>query len=117
MIKIYGIKNCDTVKKALLFLQEKGSEYLFIDFKKIPPTEEELSAWRQSYGDFPINKKGTTYKKWADKIKELQELNNKKELITLIQQETSLIKRPVVQWPNGTITFGFDTDIFTHHLQ
>ncbi|MCO4756142.1 MAG: arsenate reductase, partial [Bacteriovoracaceae bacterium] len=62
-MKVYGIKNCDTVKKALKFLNENELEYEFVDFKKVTPTKADILRWKEAFGDLPVNKRGTTFRK------------------------------------------------------
>ena len=63
MYKIYGIPNCNTVKKALTHLDKAGVTYEFVNFKKEPPTVKLLKDWKVAFGDWPVNKKGPTYRK------------------------------------------------------
>ncbi len=108
MIKVYGIKNCDTVKKCLKRLEEKGLDYQFIDFKKTPPSVELLITWRKHFGEFPINKQGTTYRKLGSAVEEAAISPQGEALLGLLQRETSLIKRPILHWPDGRITFSLE---------
>ena len=104
MLKLYGIKNCDTVKKALKLLNKNGIEYNFIDFKKAPPTPTHIKKWKKAFGDWPINKRGTTYRK----IKDEWETANDANKLTLIVSNPSMIKRPIGEFDSGEITFGID---------
>lgn len=103
MLKVYGIKNCDTVKKVLNFLDQNQIEYEFIDFKKNAPTKEELLMWKKSFGDWPVNKRGRTYKMISDEF----ESGSDAQKIKILQDKTSSIKRPITT--NGKdFSFGFD---------
>ena len=62
MWKMFAIANCDTVKKARIFLETKKVDYEFVDFKKVKPTKDQIKRWAEFYGELPVNKKGTTYK-------------------------------------------------------
>ncbi len=101
-MKVYGIKNCDTVKKALKFLDEKEVSYEFIDFKKNAPTKTLIKKWSKELGDIPVNKRGTTFRK----IKEQFEASSKDEQIELLVENSSAIKRPIVE--SDEIIMGFN---------
>lgn len=104
MIKIYGIKNCDTVRKALKWADEQGLEFQFYDFKKVEISSENVEQWMEAAGkDILINKRGTTYRKLSDGEKEFLESDKAVEL--LVQQPT-LMKRPVFDI-GGKIIVGF----------
>lgn len=104
MYKIYGIPNCDTVKKARTFLEKKDVPHEFLDFKKYKPTEEDIARWSESFGGLPVNTKGTTYKKHKDQYESL----SPKARVTFIQENTSLIKRPVLEKNGHVLAFGFN---------
>jgi arsenate reductase (glutaredoxin) len=106
MIKIYGIKNCDTVKKALNFLDNNDVSYEFIDFKKIPPSIDLLLSWKAINGDFPINPKGRIFKEIKDQY--LATTSDKKKA-KLLSENTSAIKRPLVEF-NNKIILGFSEE-------
>ncbi len=108
MIKMYGIPNCDTVKKAKKFLQENNIEFEFVDFKKVTPTEKEILSWKKSFGDWPVNKRGTTFRKLKDDF----EAANDKEVISLISENLSVVKRPILEKGGKTLCFGFDKEVF-----
>jgi len=104
---IYGIKNCNTVKKALTWLDENGIPYTFHDFKKEGITLAKLEAWEQQVGWEPlVNKRGTT---WRQLPAEAQSaVVDAASANALMQEKTSVIKRPVIETSNG-IVVGFDT--------
>ena len=108
MITMYAIPNCDTVKKARVFLDKKKVDYQFIDFKKNPPTVELVKRWTDFFGELPVNKKGITYKKF----KEEYELLTPLQKIKFITENTSMIKRPVLEKNNVTIAIGFDEELY-----
>lgn len=108
MVKMYGIPNCDTVKKAKKFLEENGVEFEFVDFKKVTPTEKKIKSWKKVFGDWPVNKRGTTFRK----LKEEFESANDTEIIKLIAENTSLIKRPVLENKGKVLCLGFDKEVF-----
>ncbi|STP12614.1 arsenate reductase [Helicobacter mustelae] len=104
MIKVYGIPNCGSVKKAREFLENRGVGYEFVDFKKCPPSKELLESWVKEKGiDVVLNAKGMTYKKLRLKEKNL----STKEKITACLENPSLIKRPVILGGKELI-IGFD---------
>lgn len=101
---MFAIPNCDTVKKARTFLEKNKIDYEFIDFKKIPPTKAQITAWSDYSGELPINKKGMTYRKYKDHYEAL----SLSEKIDFIIANTSLIKRPVLVQDGKTIALGFN---------
>ncbi len=106
MITLYGIPNCNSVKKARRLLEETNVEYSFVDFKKTPPTQEQISLWIKVLGcDILINKKGTKWRSLSDEEKQI-------DPILLIAQYPTLIKRPLIEWADGTITVGLDNKHF-----
>ncbi|MES3018955.1 MAG: ArsC family reductase [Bacteroidota bacterium] len=105
-MKVYGIKNCNTVKKALDWLTDNAIEYEFHDFKKLGITESKLEEWTEKFGWEPlVNKRGTTWKQ-LDPERQLS-INSKAEAFKLMQDKTSVIKRPVIETTKG-ILLGFD---------
>lgn len=106
---VYGIPNCDTVKKARSWLSEQGITYQFHDFKKQGVPAERLPQWMQALGwEKLLNRQGTTWRKLdADTQAGAQDAAG---AAALMQQQPSVIKRPVAQWPQGRITVGFAPD-------
>jgi arsenate reductase len=101
---LFGIPNCDTVKKARQWLEARDIDYAFHDFKKLGVDEAQLSAWSRQLGyETLINQRGTTWRKLDEKDR--QALNEQKA-IALMQQHTSLIRRPVLQ-VGTTLLCGF----------
>lgn len=108
MKQIFGIKNCQSVKKALDFLDSKGVAYEFVDYKKNPPSLELLKEWVEKSGiEKVLNKKGTTYKTLNLKEKDLSE----EELLEVMSQNPTLIKRPVLV-DKGILEFGFCKEVY-----
>jgi len=104
---LYGIPNCDTVKKARAWLDENGVEVQFHDFKKsgVPPAR--LDAWLKAVGwERLLNRKGTTWRKLDEALRESTVDAASARRVMLDQP--SVIKRPVVEWTDGSITVGFD---------
>lgn len=106
MYRLFGIPNCDTVKKARTFLEKKKIDVEFIDFKKYTPTSEDIERWGKAFGGIPVNNKGVTYKKHKDVF---EGLSSSKQ-VEFIQKNTSMIKRPILEKGNKVIAFGFDED-------
>ncbi|MFP5384917.1 MAG: arsenate reductase family protein [Bacteriovoracia bacterium] len=108
MYKLFGIPNCDTVKKARTFLEKKKASVDFIDFKKYRPTVEDIQRWSEVFGGLPVNTKGVTYKKH----KELFETLSAKDKVSFIQDNTSMIKRPILEKGSKVMAFGFDEEAY-----
>lgn len=108
MFKMYAIPNCDTVKKARTFLEKKKVDYEFIDFKKTPPTGAQIKRWAEFFGELPVNKKGPTYRKNKDQYESLTEASK----IKFLCENTSMIKRPVLEKNDKTIAMGFDEEMY-----
>lgn len=107
---IYGIPNCDTVKKTFNWLNAHKIDFEFHNYKKDGITAAKLKAWCAIAGWQPlVNKKGTTWKKISPE--EQATITTQAAAIKLMQQNTSLIKRPVVEI-NGTILIGFDEAVY-----
>ncbi len=109
MTAIYGIKNCDTMKKAFAWLDKHKIEYVFHDYKKEGVDRAKLEKWVTALGwEAVLNRAGTTFKKLADADKE--NLTGKKA-ITLMLAQPSMIKRPLVE-KNTKIVAGFKPEIY-----
>lgn len=101
-----GIPNCDTVKKARDWLSAQGISYDFQDFKKSPPTSEQVDSWlSQIPWDILINRKGLLWRRLS--AQEQAAITSPMEAKTLALEIPSIIKRPVVRWPDGCVTVGF----------
>lgn len=89
-MKLYGIKNCDTVKKSKKLLDAKGVAYDFVDYRAEKVSEEELSSWLEKLGaDVLMNKRSTTWKNLSEEEKE-------QGALSLLGEHPTLIKRPVM---------------------
>ncbi|RKG29603.1 Spx/MgsR family RNA polymerase-binding regulatory protein [Acinetobacter tianfuensis] len=107
MLKIYGIKNCSTMKKAFDLLNELGLAYEFHDYKKQGIDAASVAAWLDAKGaDVILNKKGTTWKKLTEDEQQ-QALASPENLTAALTAHSSMIKRPVLQTEQGLIV-GFD---------
>lgn len=112
---LYGIPNCDTVKKARTWLTDHGVAYVFHDFKKQGVPTEWLPQWLAAVGwQTLVNRKGTTWRKLDEATREA--VTDDGSAITLMLAHPSVIKRPVVHWHNDHISVGFDADLFAAHL-
>ena len=104
---LYGIPNCDTVKKARAWLAERGATVQFHDFKKQGVPQDALDQWLQSVGwQKLLNRQGTTWRK-LDAAAQAA-VTDAASARALMLAQPSVIKRPVVRWPGGAITVGFD---------
>lgn len=112
MISMFAIPNCNTVRKARDFLERSSINYQFIDFKKTPPTREQIEKWSEFFGDLPVNKKGTTYRKMKDCYEPLSH----QEKIFYLLTNVSLIKRPVLEKNGEIIAIGFDQKRYSELL-
>ena len=112
-MKLFGIPNCDTVKKARTFLEKKKTEFDFIDFKKTPPTTEDIARWGKAFGGLPVNKSGQTYKKHKDHFEKLSQ----KEQVTFLCSNSSMIKRPILEKNGKVLAFGFKEDEYNSLLK
>ena len=114
-MKVYGITNCNTVKKALDWLKANHVDYEFHDFKKLGISEEKLKEWdsKAGYEKF-MNKQGLTWKQLDPTIKD--SVNSAAEALPLLQQKTSMIKRPVIE-DGGFLFFGFDESAYSAHFK
>ena len=114
MITVYGIPNCDTVKKARAWLTEHGVEHHFHDFKKQGVSESELDRWLAAVGwESVINRKGTTWRQLDEAVR--AGVTDVASARAVAMANPSLIKRPVVQWTDG-ITVGFDAAAWQSRL-
>ncbi len=104
---LYGIPNCDTVKRARAWLAEQGIAHEFHDFKKAGVPEARLDAWLAAVGwETLLNRKGTTWRKLSDATREAVIDDASARAVMLAHP--SAIKRPVVEWPDGRLTVGFE---------
>ena len=100
-IHFYGIPNCDTVKKARAWLDGEGVDYAFHDYKKEGADPARLQRWVKAKGwEVLLNRAGTTFRKLPDEAKEGLDAQ---KAITLMVEQPSMIKRPVVEYPAGLL--------------
>ena len=104
---VYGIPNCDTVRKARAWLVEQGFESRFHDFAKSGVPQNRLAVWLAAVGwEALLNRRGTTWRKLSAAVQAT--VVDAPSAAQAIVAQPSLVKRPVVEWPDGTITVGFD---------
>jgi len=107
MTTLYGIPNCDTVKKARAWLAEHGVDVQFHDFKKQGVPEARLDHWMVQTGwEKLLNRQGTTWRKLDDATRAA--VSNAPSARALMLAQPSVIKRPVVEWSASSVTVGFD---------
>ena len=108
-ITLYGIPNCDTMKKARVWLDGAGVDYAFHDYKKLGIDAKKLEGWAAKVGwEILLNKAGTTFRGLSD----AQKTNlTEKKAIALMVAQPAMIKRPVLD-KNGAIHVGFKPDLY-----
>ncbi|MGE5164344.1 MAG: ArsC family reductase [Sphingobacteriales bacterium] len=108
---IYGIKNCDTMKKARAWLDKRGVEYAFHDYKSAGIDRAQLERWAKKVGwEALLNRAGTTFNKLPDKDKTgITEA----KAIALMLKQPSMIKRPVVEAERGKLLVGFNPEQYS----
>ena len=115
MITLYGIPNCDTVKKARTWLDQAGLSYQFHDFKKAGLDKATVTVWLKHVPwEILVNKKGTTWRNLPDATK--ASVIDATSATALMLETTSVIKRPVL-CTNNQVLVGFDADLYKKTLQ
>jgi arsenate reductase len=113
-ITIYGIKNCDTMKKARAWLDKHGIPYAFHDYKAAGIERERLERWCKKVGwETLLNRSGTTFRKLSDKDK--NDLNVTKAVALMLAQP-SMIKRPVLDLGSGKLLVGFKPEFYAEAI-
>jgi arsenate reductase (glutaredoxin) len=108
-VTIYGIKNCDTMKKARAWLDSHGVAYAFHDYKAAGISRETLTSWARAVGwEALLNRAGTTFRKLADADRE--GLTEQKAIALMVAQP-SMIKRPVLDHGGGLLV-GFKPEVY-----
>jgi Spx/MgsR family transcriptional regulator len=107
-IHLYGIPNCDTVKKARVWLEAQGKDYTFHDYKKEGADPAKIKAWIAAAGlDTVVNRKGTTYRALSDADKALAA--GAETAPALLAANPSVIKRPIAEHDGGLMV-GFNAE-------
>ena len=115
-ITLYGIPNCDTVKKARAWLAEREAPVVFHDFKKQGVPDAQLNRWLPAVGwEKLVNRQGTTWRKLP--LDEQAAVRDEASARALMVRQPSVIKRPVVEWTDGTLTVGFSDALFSERLR
>lgn len=113
MLTLYGIPNCNTMKKARTWLDEHQLEYCFHDYKKAGIDQATLDHWVEQLGWEPlVNRRGTTWRKLPE---EQRDAINQELALQLMQDNPSLIKRPVLD-AGSQLLVGFDADLWQQKL-
>jgi Spx/MgsR family transcriptional regulator len=114
-LTIYGIKNCDTMKKARAWLEAHGIDYVFHDYKTAGIEHARLSGWADQVGwQVLLNRAGTTFRALPEKDK--QDLTEAKA-VSLMLAQPSMIKRPVLELPAGQLLVGFKPEGYAQALE
>ncbi|MDQ6814185.1 MAG: ArsC family reductase [Bacteroidota bacterium] len=112
---VYGIPNCNTVKKAIDWLKANERKFEFHDYKKQGIAKEKLKEWTSEVGwENLVNKKGTTWRMLA--VEQQQNITNEKNTIKLMIEKPSVIKRPVIE-TEGKLIVGFDEEEYNNRLK
>jgi arsenate reductase len=113
-VHLYGIRNCDTMKKALSWVSEHDIDYVFHDYKKEGVERSKLVEWCKAVGwKSLLNTKGTTWKKLTP---EQQAVTAQGQAVVLMMENPSLIRRPVVE-VQGQLLIGFDATLFESFMR
>jgi len=109
-ITMYGIKNCDTIKKARTWLEKHSVDYAFHDYKTAGIERAQLERWSKKVGwETLLNRAGTTFRKLSERDKAVA---NEKQAIELMLAQPSMIKRPVLDLGGGKLVVGFKPEIY-----
>lgn len=112
---LYGIPHCDTVKRARAWMAEQGVAHTFHDFAKAGVPAPRLQAWVDACGwEVLLNRKGTTWRKLDDAARAA--VVDAASAMAVMRAHASCIKRPVVDWADGSITVGFDAAAWAARL-
>lgn len=104
---VYGIKNCNTVKRALDWLNRNQIDFEFHDYKRAGITKEKLKIWSKQVGwESLVNKKGTTWRQLDESVQ--AKIKNEAAAISLMVEKTSVIKRPLIEDNGKVLALGFD---------
>ena len=104
---LYGIKNCNTVKAGLNWLNKHKIDFEFYDYKSKGITGSKLKDWSRQVGwENLVNKRGMTWRKLEEKVQ--SDITNEKSAIALMKEKTSVIKRPLIEINGKVVALGFD---------
>lgn len=112
-IRLYGLKNCDSCRKALQWFDAHDIGVEFADIRAPAPAQTKLKQWHAACGDVLVNRRGTSWRQLSDTGKARAEKIS--SLIPLLHANPTLIKRPVVEFHGGVLV-GFDETSFKRHF-
>lgn len=101
--KLFGIPNCDSVKKSRKHLDTIDIDFDFVDFKKIAPTKTNIKNWKSYLSELPVNKRGTTFRKFKEEFEETSEAGK----LNLLIENSSAIKRPILEKNGQVVAIGW----------
>ena len=102
MYTIYGIPNCDKIKKLIKEADSKNLEYTFVDFKKNAPSVDKMLVWKNKLGSLPVNNRSRVFKEFKEDFENAEEAIK----IELLQKNTSAIIRPIIEKDGELINTG-----------
>lgn len=109
-VRLYGLANCDTVRKARRWLSDHQVEVSFVDFKKQPPDRDLISQWLKHLPyDSLLNTRGTTWRKLDELVK--KSIVDQASAVELMLAQPSVIKRPVLEW-SDQLAVGFSDSLY-----
>lgn len=112
---VYGIKNCNTVKNALTWLKANAIDFDFHDYKTKGISADKLQEWIDQVGWEPlVNKRGTTWKQLDVSVQAA--VKDAKSAIALMQEKTSIIKRPLIENKGKVVLLGFEEEEYRKKL-
>ena len=106
-VTVYGIPNCDSVKKARVWLDEHGVAYRFHDVRKDGIEQTQIARWMDEVGDVVVNRRGTTWRQLSDSDKARAE----GDAAALLAENPAMIKRPVIEH-DGPLLVGYDASAY-----
>lgn len=113
---VYGIKNCNTVKKALDWLNAHRVEFDFHDYKAKGISEAKLRTWSRQVGwDSLLNRKGTTWRQLDDEVK--AKITNQVAAVRLMAEKPTVIRRPLIEEEGKVVMLGFDAEDYAVHFE
>ena len=114
-MNIYGLSNCDITREALKWMKKHNVPFSFHDFKQERLSKQRVENWMDKIdADLLLNKKSTTWRSLSNQ--EQQKAAATGTLVNLLIDYPALIKRPLIEWPDGSITTGFNTIDFDNKL-
>lgn len=116
MIKVYGIPDCNSVKKAITWLKDHKLEFEFHDFKKEGVNADQLKSWSAVFGwDQVLNKKGTTWRKLTPA--QQSEVKDESSAAEVMMASPSMIKRPVILNNDTPVLLGYDEERYAQSIK